>query len=46
MIDNGKDNLRTWVNNPQEPKPGCFMPSLKLTDQELTQVVSYLETLK
>ncbi len=46
VIDNAKDNLRTWVNNPQDPKPGCFMPSLKLTDQELTQVVSYLQTLK
>ncbi len=46
VIDNTPANMRVWVNNPQDPKPGCFMPSLKLTDQELTQVVDYLETLK
>jgi cytochrome c oxidase subunit 2 len=46
VIDNDKDHLKEWVNNPQDPKPGCYMPSLKLTDQELTQVVSYLQTLK
>jgi cytochrome c oxidase subunit 2 len=46
VIDNTPANMRVWVNNPQDPKPGCFMPSLKLTDQELTQVVNYLETLK
>jgi cytochrome c oxidase subunit 2 len=46
VIDNTPDNLRTWVNDPQDPKPGCFMPSLKLTDSELSQVVNYLETLK
>jgi cytochrome c oxidase subunit 2 len=46
VLDNTPKNLRAWVDNPQDPKPGCFMPSLKLTDTELTQVVNYLETLK
>jgi cytochrome c oxidase subunit 2 len=46
VIDNTPENMRVWVNNPQDPKPGCFMPSLKLTDSELSQVVNYLETLK
>lgn len=46
VIDNNPGNLRTWVNDPQDPKPGCFMPSLKLTDSELTQVVDYLGNLK
>ena len=46
VIDNTPANMHTWVNDPQDPKPGCFMPSLKLTDAELTQVVNYLETLK
>ncbi len=46
VLDNTPKNLRDWVDNPQDPKPGCLMPSLKLTDTELTQVVNYLETLK
>jgi hypothetical protein len=27
-------------------KPGCLMPSMKLTPDELTQVIDYLETLR
>jgi cytochrome c oxidase subunit 2 len=46
VLTNTKENLRTWVNNPQDPKPGCFMPSLKLTTTELDQVVTYLQTLQ
>ncbi len=46
VLENTPENLRRWVNDPQGVKQGSFMPSLKLTDQELTQVVSYLETLK
>jgi cytochrome c oxidase subunit 2 len=46
VIDNTADNMRIWVNNPQDPKPGCFMPSLKLTPTELKQVLNYLGTLK
>lgn len=43
---NDARSLRAWVNDPQDAKPGCFMPSMKLTDQELDQVVSYLQSLK
>lgn len=46
MIENNRKNLKAWVNDPQEIKPGCLMPSMKLTDHELDQVVAYLETLK
>ncbi len=46
VIDNNHKNLRAWVNDPQDIKPGCLMPSLKLTDHELNQVVAYLETLR
>ena len=46
VLDNNAKNLRTWVNDPQDPKPGCFMPSMKLTDAELGQVVDYLQSLK
>jgi len=46
VVLNTPENLRRWVDDPQALKPGCFMPSMKLTNQQLTQVVSYLESLK
>jgi cytochrome c oxidase subunit 2 len=46
VIPNTTANLRSWVSDPQDAKPGCLMPSLKLTDKELDQVVAYLGTLK
>jgi len=45
VLNNTHENLRNWVNDPQESKPGCFMPSMKLTDRELNEVVAYLESL-
>lgn len=46
VLTNTPQHLRQWVNDPQDPKPGCLMPSMKLTNPELDRVVSYLETLK
>jgi cytochrome c oxidase subunit 2 len=46
VIANTPENLRNWVKDPQAAKPGCLMPSLQLTDQELGQVVTYLESLQ
>ena len=46
VIKNTPDNLRAWVNDPQIIKPGCLMPSMRLTPEELTKVVNYLETLR
>jgi cytochrome c oxidase subunit 2 len=45
-IANTPENLREWVKDPQTAKPGCLMPSLQLTDEQLGQVVTYLQTLK
>jgi cytochrome c oxidase subunit 2 len=46
VLANTAQNLRAWVNDPQEAKPGCFMPSMKLTPPELDQVVAYLQSLR
>jgi len=46
VLKNTPENLRRWVNDPQVDKPGCLMPSMKLTPDELTKIVNYLETLK
>ncbi|MFL6350939.1 MAG: cytochrome c oxidase subunit II [Bryobacteraceae bacterium] len=46
VLANTPQNIRSWVNDPQGAKPGCFMPSMKLTGEQLDQVVSYLQSLK
>ena len=45
MITNTPQHLREWINDPQEIKPGVLMPSFKLTDKQLDQVVAYLSSL-
>ncbi|MFO0881587.1 MAG: cytochrome c oxidase subunit II [Gemmataceae bacterium] len=46
MVDNGTDELRRWVDDPQTVKPGCLMPAMKLSPDELSLVVDYLRSLK
>ncbi len=38
--------LRAWVDDPQNLKVGCNMPSLKLDPNQLDSIVAYLLTLK
>ncbi len=40
------NNLRKWLRNPQAVKPGANMRIRKLSEQEITQLVAYLDTLK
>lgn len=44
--NNGPNDLKAWIMNPAGLKPGTIMPNLGLTDQEATNIVAYLETLK
>ncbi len=46
VIPNNTANLRAWIDDPQTVKPGALMPSMKLTDKQLDQVVEYLQSLK
>lgn len=39
-------NLRDWIANAQDLKPGNAMPPVDLTDQELDELVAYLENLQ
>jgi cytochrome c oxidase subunit 2 len=39
-------NMRGWLRNPAEVKPGTRMPNLNLTEEELDALVAYLDTLK
>jgi len=43
---NDPEFLKQWINDPQTAKPGTAMPKLGLSDEELNNVVSFLETLK
>jgi len=46
MMANTPENLRRWVQNPEEIKPGCMMPAMKLDPTQVDDVVSYLTTLR
>jgi cytochrome c oxidase subunit 2 len=46
LLDNTPQNLARWLKNPQQLKPGCQMPNFSLTDDQVTQLVSYLEELR
>ena len=46
ITDNTPENLRRWLGDPQRVKPGVKMPDFKFTDEQVTQLVDYFETLK
>ncbi len=46
LLDFSVDNVRAWISNPQEVKPGATMPKLPLTKDQLDALVAYLTTLK
>ena len=41
-----RENLRKWITNPQEYKPGAHMPDFNFTQEQVNQLVAYLETLR
>ena len=45
-LENTPENLRRWINNPADVKPGVIMPGHLLPDQNLDPVVAYLSSLK
>jgi cytochrome c oxidase subunit II len=42
---NTQRNLYLWIQDPGNFKPGSHMPAMLLSDQQIDQVVAYLETL-
>jgi cytochrome c oxidase subunit 2 len=40
------NNLRIWLRDPQAAKPGANMRIRKLSEQEITELIAYLDTLK
>ncbi len=45
-IPNTTENLKAWIRNPNDLKPGALMPAMQLDETQLTQVTAYLATLK
>lgn len=44
--DNNTENLRDWLRNPSGVKPGALMPNLNLTDQQIEELIAYMQSLK
>jgi cytochrome c oxidase subunit 2 len=45
IIKNTPENLRRWITDPNDFKPGTLMPAMHLTDQQNAQITAYLLTL-
>jgi cytochrome c oxidase subunit 2 len=46
ILANTPENLSRWLKNPQDIKPAILMPDLKLTDSQVSDLTSYLESLQ
>jgi len=46
VIENNVENLTQWIINPQQFKPGCLMPNMRLPESEAHDMAVYLENLK
>jgi cytochrome c oxidase subunit 2 len=46
IAGNTETNLRRWLADPQQVKPGALMPNFQLTGRQLDALVAYLETLR
>ena len=44
--ENTPENLRVWLQNPATYKPGVRMPDMKLSSEEIDQLVAFLVTLE
>jgi cytochrome c oxidase subunit 2 len=45
VVQNTRENLRRWIQNPDAIKPGSQMPAMNLNAQELDAVTAYLASL-
>jgi cytochrome c oxidase subunit 2 len=45
-LANTKENLRAYIDNPAQLKPGCLMPAMHLNPHDLDAVTAYIGSLK
>lgn len=46
VVENTPENLRRWLVNPQDVKPGALMPNYNFTHEQLDQLTAYFATLR
>lgn len=46
VLPNNPANLKAWITDPDQFKPGCLMPAMHLSDRENAAITAYLVTLK
>ncbi len=46
IVANNTKNLAAWIQNPQQFKPGCHMPKMRLSENDAHDIAVYLENLK
>ena len=46
VFENNTENLRAWLADPNEVKPGATMPDLGLTEDQINDLVAYLQSLE
>ncbi len=46
MFPMNDQSLRIWLRDPPAEKPGSLMPNLNLSEDEITKLIAYLNTLK
>ena len=46
LFENNTENLKRWLAGPPDVKPGATMPDLGLTDDQIDDLVAYLQTLE
>jgi cytochrome c oxidase subunit 2 len=46
VSENNPENLRLWLEDPQRVKPGALMPNYHFSSEQMTQLMSYFETLR
>jgi cytochrome c oxidase subunit 2 len=46
VVKNTLENLRAWIKDPSQFKPGVLMSAMNLNDDDLDQLGAYLSTLK
>jgi cytochrome c oxidase subunit 2 len=46
ILPNDAESLRRWLRNPPGVKPGSKMPKLDLTEQQITYITAYLQSLQ
>jgi cytochrome c oxidase subunit II len=46
VVENTPENLRRWLTDPQQIKPGVKMPNYKFTRKQVDELADYIETLR